>query len=104
MDPLIRLFREKPEALELLGRVWEILYVEGSTPDIGKRREGFIRMLLEKEFGLEVAPAPSMEREWDFRVTIEGEERTLKKRWEMTCGGYRGEGPIQEDLVSIKEL
>ncbi len=76
MDPLIRLFREKPEALELLGRVWEILYVEGSTPDIGKRREGFIRMLLEKEFGLEVAPAPSMEREWDFRVTIEGEERT----------------------------
>lgn len=76
MDPLVRLFREKPETLEFLGRVWEILYLEGSSPDIGKRRENFIRTLLEKEFGLKVIPAPSMEREWDFKVIIKGEERT----------------------------
>ncbi|MEM0202690.1 MAG: hypothetical protein QXR83_01855 [Archaeoglobaceae archaeon] len=69
------LFKEKLETLELLGRIWDILYVEGGTPDIGKRREMVIRMLLEKEFNLEIIQAPPMEREYDFEAIIGGERR-----------------------------
>jgi len=75
VDPLIQLLKSKPSVLDLLGRIWEILYIEGSTPDIGKRREHVIRIILEEELGLKVRPAPSMEREWDFSVVIGGEER-----------------------------
>jgi len=75
IDLIIKVLKKKPEVLELLGRVWEMLYIEGSTPDIGKRRENFIRMFLKKEFGLEVTPAPSMERKYDFEITINNEKR-----------------------------
>ncbi len=74
-DPLIQLFKSNLPVLSLLGRLWEILYIEGSTPDIGKRREHIIRVMLEEEFGLRVIEAPPMEREWDFSIMIEGEER-----------------------------
>ena len=74
-DPLIQILKNKPEVLDLLGRIWEILYLEGSTPDIGKRREHVIRIMLEEEFGLKVNQAPPMEREWDFSIIIEGTER-----------------------------
>jgi len=73
-DPLVRLLKSRPDVLELLGRIWEILYIEGSSPDIGKRREDVIREMLREEFGLEVKSAPSTEREWDFYVIIEGKE------------------------------
>ena len=56
-DPLIQFLKNKPAVLDLLGRIWEILYLEGSTPDIGKRREHVIRVMLEEEFGLKVNPA-----------------------------------------------
>lgn len=75
VDPLIQLFKNNPTVLELLGKLWEALYVEGSTPDIGKRREHIIRTMLEEEFGLRVIEAPPMEREWDFSVVVGGEER-----------------------------
>jgi len=92
IDPLIQLLRSNPEVLILLGKIWDILYIEGSSPDIGKRREHVIRILLEEEFGLRVTPAPPMEREWDFSVMIKGEEKkyslkttenitTLKVAW-----------------------
>ncbi len=71
MDYVIQLLKSRPEILDLLGRLWEILYIEGSTPDIGKRREHVIRTLLETEFGLEVIPAPPMERDWDFQVILD---------------------------------
>jgi len=70
IDPLIRLFKQRLDAIELLGRVWELLYIEGSAPDIGKRRENFIKLLLRYEFGLEVESAPDTERSWDFKVKI----------------------------------
>ncbi|MHA1506435.1 MAG: hypothetical protein ACTSR0_04510 [Candidatus Asgardarchaeia archaeon] len=76
MDPIIKLLRKRLDVLNLLGKVWEILYIEGSTPDIGKRRENFIKMLLKEELMLKVIPAPSMEREWDFSVIIGGIKRT----------------------------
>jgi len=76
MDLVIKLLKKKPEILDLLGKVWELLYIEGSTPDIGKRREHFIRMLLKKELGLKVISAPPMERDWDFSVIIGKEKRT----------------------------
>ncbi|MCX8171043.1 MAG: hypothetical protein N3E47_03585 [Candidatus Bathyarchaeota archaeon] len=66
--------REKPQALKILGGAWEILYVEGSAPDVGKRRENFLRLFFEKEFGLKVR-APSTERGWDISIMIDEEER-----------------------------
>lgn len=75
VDPLIQLLKSRPDILKLLGRIWEILYIEGSTPDIGKRREHVIRVMLKEEFGLRVNPAESMNREWDFSIMIGGEER-----------------------------
>lgn len=70
VDPLIKLFRQRIDTLELLGRVWELLYIEGNAPDVGKRRENFIKLLLRYEFGLEVESAPDTERSWDFKVKI----------------------------------
>ena len=43
VDPLIQRMRENKRFLELLERVWGILYFEGSGPDIGIRRENFIK-------------------------------------------------------------
>jgi hypothetical protein len=85
-DPLITLLKSKPEVLELLGRIWEMLYIEGSTPDIGMRRQNVIQEMLREELGLEVNPAPSMERDWDFSISIGGEERrySLKTTEEIT--------------------
>lgn len=71
-DPLIRLLQQKPEALKLLGRVWDILYIEGRGPEVGKRRENFIKEMLRREFGLQVTSAPPMERGWDFSIVIGG--------------------------------
>ncbi len=34
-DPLIQLLKNRLDILILLGRMWDILYIEGSTPDIG---------------------------------------------------------------------
>ena len=70
VDPLIKLFRQQINTLELLGRVWELLYIEGNAPDVGKRRENFIKLLLRYEFGLEVISAPDTERSWDFKVKL----------------------------------
>lgn len=75
MDPIIQLLKKNMMAVNILGRVWELLYIEGSSPDIGKKREHFIRLLLEKEFGLKIISAPSMEREWDLSINIEGKEK-----------------------------
>jgi hypothetical protein len=72
-DPLVRFLKNKQDVLKLLGRVWDILYIEGSGPEVGKRRENFIREMLRREFGLQVNPAPSLERGWDFSIVIEGE-------------------------------
>jgi hypothetical protein len=69
-DPLIQLFRGKPEALTLLGRAWEVFYFEGNAPDVGKRRENFIIEMLREEFGLDVEQAPDTEKEWDFIVNF----------------------------------
>ncbi|MCE4619800.1 MAG: ThaI family type II restriction endonuclease [Desulfurococcales archaeon] len=71
-DPLIGLFQRRMDVLDLLGRVWELLYIEGYSPDIGKRRENFIKLLLKYEFGLEVISAPDTESYWDFKVRIKG--------------------------------
>ncbi|MEM2727301.1 MAG: ThaI family type II restriction endonuclease [Archaeoglobaceae archaeon] len=77
MDKLIQILKNKLEALELLGRFWEMLYIEGSTPDIGKRRENIIRAFLEIELGVKVISAPPMERDWDFQVVfIDGGTQT----------------------------
>jgi len=74
-DPLIRLLKSKPKVLKMLGRIWEVLYIEGSSPDIGKRREDIIKEILKEEFGLKVIQVPSTKREWDFSVFVKGKEK-----------------------------
>lgn len=71
-DPLIQIFNNNRSLLELLGRVWELLYIEGSSPEIGKRRENFIIMMLKYELKLDVERAPPTEPQWDFKVKIHG--------------------------------
>jgi hypothetical protein len=102
-DPLIQLFKSNPSILELIGRVWELLYIEGDSPDIGKRRENFIRELLKEEFSLQVNSAPSTERGWDFSIKFGEEERkynlkttekvsTVKVAW----NGFPSENRVQK--------
>ncbi len=69
-DIIIHLFEDKMEYLKLLGRAWEVLYFEGHSPDVGKRRENFIIQMLKKEFGLNIEQAPDTEREWDFKIVF----------------------------------
>jgi len=75
MDPLIRLLRSKPDLVRLLGQMWDVLYIEGSTPDIGIRRQHLLCIMLEEELKLKVARASPLEREWDISIIIEYEER-----------------------------
>ncbi len=53
VDPLIQRMRENKRFLELLERVWGIFYFEGSGPDIGIRRENFIKEAIKEELNLE---------------------------------------------------
>jgi len=69
-DVIIQLFEKKRDALDLLGKAWEILYFEGNSPDVGKRRENFIIEMLREEFGLNVEQAPDTEKEIDFKIQI----------------------------------
>ena len=75
MDPLIRLLRSKPDLVRLLGQMWDVLYIEGSTPDIGIRRQHLLCIMLEEELKLKVAKASPLGREWDISIIIEDEER-----------------------------
>lgn len=83
----------KPEFLELVERVWNIIYIEGSSPDIGRRRENFVKLALKYALGLTTEPPEhEMERQLDFYL-VEGEKRhpysfkstdshTLKVAWD----------------------
>jgi hypothetical protein len=37
-DPLVQLLKNRLDILILLGKMWDILYIEGSTPDIGIKK------------------------------------------------------------------
>jgi hypothetical protein len=73
-DPLIQLLKNRLDILILLGKMWDILYMEGSTPDIGIRRQHLIRIMLEEELGLKVTQSAPLEREWDLSIIINGKE------------------------------
>lgn len=110
VDPLIVHLKKNPDVLKILGTAWDILYVEGRALDVGKRRENFFKLLLEKEFGIKVWSAPSTERGWDIIVVIEGCEKkysiktaegigTLKIAWNgfpsiERARMYRFEAPL----------
>jgi hypothetical protein len=55
--------------------MWDVLYIEGSTPDIGIRRQHLLCIMLEEELKLKVAQASPLGREWDISIIIEDEER-----------------------------
>ena len=73
-DPLIGFLKNRMDVLRLLGRIWQLLYIEGVAPDVGKRRENAIRLLLKEELGLDVNMAPEMERGWDFSIRFGADE------------------------------
>jgi len=74
-DPIITLFENRKDLVILLGRVWQLLYFEGSSPDVGKRRENFIVTMLRYDFNLQVEQAPDTEKDWDFNILINGQKR-----------------------------
>lgn len=88
IDPIINLFNNNKTAVILLGRVWELLYFEGTSPDVGKRRENFIVTMLKHEFNLPVEQAPSTEKSWDFNVLINGQKRYYSLKTAEASGGY----------------
>lgn len=51
-----------------------MFYLEGKSTDVEIRRANFIHMVLEYERGFKIIAAPTMERSWDFKVVIDGEE------------------------------
>jgi len=59
---------------KLIGVVWDLLYIEGRRPDVGARREHFVRTILRKELGLNITAAPELDRQLDFYVEIEGKQ------------------------------
>ena len=65
-DPLIQKIRKR--FLELLGKALGIFYFEGHGPDIGIRRQNFLRIAFEEELGLKIREAPSLERQVDFYI------------------------------------
>lgn len=74
-DPIINLFENRKDLIILLGRVWQLLYFEGRSPDVGKRRENFIVTMLIYDFNLQVEQAPDTEKAWDFNILINGQKR-----------------------------
>ena len=73
VDPLIQRMRENKRFLELLERVWGIFYFEGSGPDIGIRRENFIKEAIKEELNLDIVERPSLERQIDFHIKFDDE-------------------------------
>ncbi|MEM1687735.1 MAG: hypothetical protein QW456_11315 [Ignisphaera sp.] len=86
MDPLIKLLKEKPDVLKILCSAWDILYVEGHGPDVGKRRENLLRLIFEKELGLKVRVSSSTERDWDISVIVGKEERMYSVKTSENLG------------------
>lgn len=71
-DPLISKIKQNARFRELISRAWDIFYIEGRGPDVGIRRENFIRLAIQKELGLKIERAPSLERQIDFYVVVDG--------------------------------
>ncbi|MEM1606451.1 MAG: hypothetical protein QXW41_09425 [Fervidicoccaceae archaeon] len=88
MDPLIKLLMEKKQndVLKILCYAWDILYIEGRSPDVGKRRENLLRLILENELKLNVNVASSTQKDWDISVKIGNEERKYSVKTREGCG------------------
>lgn len=62
---------------KLIGVVWDLLYIEGRRPDVGVRREHFVRTILKKELGYHITTTPELDRQLDFLVEIEGKQHPI---------------------------
>jgi hypothetical protein len=61
--------KQSPDFLNLIGRMWSVFNIEGTTPDVGKRRENFVRIALEKELGFKLQrPETELQRQIDFFI------------------------------------
>lgn len=92
-DAIIQKIGSDPAFVGLIARAWYVLAIEGSTPDIGRRRENLVRLALRNELHLQVEePEQQMGRQLGFYCIIEGERRpysfkstcshTLKVAWD----------------------
>ena len=89
---IIQKISSKPAFAELIAKAWYVLAIEGSTPDIGRRRENFVRLALKYDMGLEIEESErEMDRQLDFYY-VDGGKRypysfkstcshTLKVAW-----------------------
>ncbi|MDF2957840.1 MAG: hypothetical protein OD814_001462 [Candidatus Alkanophagales archaeon MCA70_species_1] len=66
-----------------------MFYFEGSSPDVGLRRQNFIRMALEKELGLEVEEAQPLERQVDLIVKTNDKKAYSLKTMEKLRGDLK---------------
>lgn len=88
--------------LELLEAAWGLFYFEGSSPDVGLRRQNFIRMALEKELGLEVEEAQPLERQVDLIVKTNDKKAYSLKTME-SVGTLKVSWNSYPDVERLKE-
>ncbi len=103
VDILIQELKKQPEFLRLLEKAWGTFYFEGSGPDIGIRRENFFRIALEEELGLEVREAPSLERQVDFYVIINGKEHAYSLKTMENVGTLKVSWDSFPDVERLKQ-
>jgi len=101
VDPLIQRMRENKRFLEWLERVWGILYFEGSGPDIGIRRENFIKEAIREELKLNIEERPSLERQIDFYIKFD-DERSYSLKTMETVGTLKVAWNSYPDIERLK--
>ncbi len=102
VDPLIQRMRENKRFLELLERVWGIFYFEGSGPDIGIRRENFIKEAIREELNLDIVERPSLERQIDFHIKFD-DERSYSLKTMERLGTLKVAWNSYPDIERLKE-
>jgi len=102
-DPLIQKIRKNKRFLELLGKAWGIFYFEGHGPDIGIRRQNFLRIAFEEELGLKIREAPSLERQVDFYIKINESDLPYSVKTTEDIGTLKVAWNSYPDVERLKE-
>ena len=102
IDPLIQRIKKNKKFLELLEKAWGVFYFEGSGPDIGIRRENFIKEAIREELKLEVVEKPSLERQVDFYIKFD-DERSYSLKTMETIGTLKVAWNSYPDIERLKE-
>jgi len=102
-DPLIERIKGNVRFQELISKAWDIFYIEGRRPEVGVRRENFIKMAIQKELGLRLESAPSLERQVDFYVIISGRRRPYSLKTMESVGTMKVAWDSYPDVERLRE-